>query len=225
MFIARVPIRMAVFDWSGVISDDRPAVYESNMRMLEGYGHPRISFEEWRMRSTLTPVEIMKNHGVQDSEGEIWSEYKRVFSEVKGEGMRPEMYNEVPATLNQIKARGVYVRVISGHPEEELLSEALEYGLDGLVDGVECDCRDKAGSIRELCEREGVSPEAAFYIGDTIYDVRAAKDAGVISVACASGYHSFERLEKERPDLILASLSELAYTGIFAKNWPGSEEK
>lgn len=37
-----------LFDWSGTISDDRQLVYETNQRLLEAYGQPRLSLNEWR---------------------------------------------------------------------------------------------------------------------------------------------------------------------------------
>lgn len=55
-----------------------------------------------------------------------------------------------------------------------------------------------------------ISKYAVYYIGDTIYDIQAAKKANVFSIAITAGYHLKERLQKENPDLIVESLKELA---------------
>jgi pyrophosphatase PpaX len=64
--------------------------------------------------------------------------------------------------------------------------------------------------ILHALERLGARPEEAAYVGDSPYDVRAAKAAGVHAVAVTwGGIHSRERLERERPDAIVDSCEEL----------------
>jgi pyrophosphatase PpaX len=64
--------------------------------------------------------------------------------------------------------------------------------------------------ILHALERLGARPEEAAYVGDSPYDVRAAKAAGVHAIAVTwGGIHSRERLEHERPDAIVDSCEEL----------------
>jgi len=59
----------------------------------------------------------------------------------------------------------------------------------------------------ELLDAE---PDEAAYVGDSPYDVRAAKAAGVHAVAVTwGGIHSRERLEAEQPGAIVDSCEEL----------------
>ena len=54
---------------------------------------------------------------------------------------------------------------------------------------------------------EGVIvPGRTFVIGDTVHDVRAARDAGVIAVAVGSGSTPIDTLAAERPDLLIENL-------------------
>ena len=46
-------------------------------------------------------------------------------------------------------------------------------------------------------------------IGDTIYDIIAARRAGVKSIAIIGGWHTKEQLKKEQPTIILASIKQL----------------
>jgi pyrophosphatase PpaX len=55
----------------------------------------------------------------------------------------------------------------------------------------------------------GATPEQSLYIGDTIYDVRASKEADMISAAITTGYHSAEDLEAEDPDYLFHALSDM----------------
>jgi pyrophosphatase PpaX len=59
-------------------------------------------------------------------------------------------------------------------------------------------------------ERLGADPADTAYVGDAPFDIKAAKAAGVFSVAVTwGGIHSRERLEAESPDAIVDSAEEL----------------
>jgi len=59
-------------------------------------------------------------------------------------------------------------------------------------------------------ERLGADPEDTVYVGDAPFDIKAAKAAGVSSIAVTwGGIHSRERLEAESPGAIVDSADEL----------------
>jgi pyrophosphatase PpaX len=59
-------------------------------------------------------------------------------------------------------------------------------------------------------ERLGASPAAAAYVGDSPFDIRAAKAAGMAAIAVAwGGIHPLSRLEAEGPDHVVQSPDEL----------------
>jgi phosphoglycolate phosphatase len=53
-----------------------------------------------------------------------------------------------------------------------------------------------------------IERERTAVIGDTIHDIRAARDAGVVAVAVASGSGSRDELASANPDLLLDSLED-----------------
>jgi pyrophosphatase PpaX len=59
-------------------------------------------------------------------------------------------------------------------------------------------------------ERMGVDPATAAYVGDSPFDMRAAKAAGMFAVAVTWGrIHDRERLEREEPDAIADAAEDL----------------
>jgi pyrophosphatase PpaX len=59
-------------------------------------------------------------------------------------------------------------------------------------------------------ERMGADPAVCAYVGDSPFDVRAAKAAGMHAVAVAwGGIHKRDRLEREDPDVIVDTPEEL----------------
>ena len=56
----------------------------------------------------------------------------------------------------------------------------------------------------------GAEPADTAYVGDSPFDIRAAKAAGVHSIAVTwGGIHSHDRLEAEQPDAVVHSSEEL----------------
>ena len=64
--------------------------------------------------------------------------------------------------------------------------------------------------ILHALEQLGATPDDAVYVGDSPFDIRAAKAAGVHAVAVTwGGIHSQERLAAEDPDAIVHTAEEL----------------
>jgi pyrophosphatase PpaX len=53
------------------------------------------------------------------------------------------------------------------------------------------------------CRRLGVEPSEAVFIGDSVYDIRCAHDAGIPAVAVAYGSAPKEHLAAEKPEVLL----------------------
>lgn len=198
-----------IFDWSGVMSDDRVPVYEANVRLLAFYGKPRISFEEWQLNSASSAVQLAQSYGITDKEKNILSLYEKYLNEVVGVGIRPSVYDGAVDVLVYLKSRDKRVAVLSSHPKSNLMKEADEYGILDCLDYIEGGSRDKVTGMRDICSKFDSDVQATIYLGDTVYDIRSAKQASVLAAGVTTGYHTRERLEKEKPDYLFDSLQEL----------------
>lgn len=67
----------------------------------------------------------------------------------------------------------------------------------------------KAQKISMARERFTNNEEAVFMIGDALSDIRAAKEAGVSSIAATWGHQSLETLQRGEPDFVVHSPREL----------------
>jgi len=64
--------------------------------------------------------------------------------------------------------------------------------------------------LLEALRRLGATPEGAAYVGDSPFDIRAAKAAGVLAVAVGwGGIHPDERLLAEEPDAFVREPGEI----------------
>ncbi len=197
-----------VFDWSGVISDDRRPVYEANIKLLEYYGKERIDFEEWKKRTRLTVVEFLNDHGIYGNPGKLTKQYKEYFNEISP-SMPPKMYSEVPDVLEFLKLQEKRLSVLSAHPEENLKQEMKDYEIDDYFEFILGGVVDKVGGLERTCDAFGINKNKTLYTGNTIYDIQAVKQAGVQSACVFTGYHDEERLRAENPDYAFENLKGL----------------
>ena len=202
-------VNAVVFDWSGTISDDRRPVYEANMRMFNHYGKPRITFEQWQERSTLTATEIMRDHGIEADPKELSLMYTEFYGDEVNNGNLPVVYPDARTALESLRGRKK-IALISSHPEEHLIDEAQSYALSEFFPLVVGGVSDKAVCLELTASELRENPADVVYVGDTVFDVRAAKKANTRSAAKLGGYHSEARLRAEEPDIVVASLQELA---------------
>jgi len=76
------------------------------------------------------------------------------------------------------------------------------------LDLIVTESKDKAEGLKSICDQLNEKP-TLFNIGDTIFDIQAAKKNNIVSVGIAAGYHPKEKLSQEKPDFLLESLLEL----------------
>jgi HAD superfamily hydrolase (TIGR01509 family) len=55
----------------------------------------------------------------------------------------------------------------------------------------------------------GLPPDSVYYVGDSPYDIAAARSAGIKVVSVATGNYSVEHLREEGADHVISSISEL----------------
>ncbi|SRR6266568_579892 len=198
-----------IFDWSGTVSDDRSLVYETNQRLLEAYEYPRLSLDEWRDGRERWNAGNFLAEQLGKSTAGFYKEFGILLATTKAEFGEPQPYpGAVEAFANLTTGR--HCEIISSHPQEHLEREVAACGIIDFVQRVRGSVSDKAPVIRAVIERAGVAPEQTLYIGDTLQDMRAAREAGVGAIAVTYGYHSEALLLAEQPDIIVGSLGELA---------------
>ncbi|MEK7570832.1 MAG: HAD family hydrolase [Patescibacteria group bacterium] len=203
-------IELIQFDWSGTLSDDRPTVYESHVRMCQYYGiESQKTIEEWYRTATGIPRDYQKP-GVTDSPEQIWNLYKKIFLEVLADGIHPTIFPDVKDTIQELKAQGKKLVVISSHPQKYLHQEAKMYGIIEYFDEIRGSIPfNKSTEIRAMYTRLGVHPDNTLYVGDMVSDILAAREANVRSIALTRGYHTQEKLQAYKPFFLWDDLSPI----------------
>ena len=126
-----------------------------------------------------------------------------------------QSFDGMLATLETLHAQGRRLGIVTAKRRAtvELAFAAVPIErFFGVVVGADDTERHKPhpDPLLHALERLRATPETAAYVGDSPYDVRAARAAGMGAIAVAwGGIHSEERLAAEEPDALVHSAEEL----------------
>ncbi len=127
-----------------------------------------------------------------------------------------EAFWEVVEVLPRLRAEGRRLGIVTAkrHASVQLAFDqlpGLEANFDVVV-GAEDTKRHKPDPepLLAALDRLGASSADAAYVGDSPFDIRAAKAAGVMAVAVAwGGIHGTDALQAEEPDALVHHAEEL----------------
>ena len=189
----------AVFlDIDGTLMDTNYLHVEAWAQAFEEVGarppRSRIHHEVGKGSGKLIP-EFVEDDQTAERVGELHGEY---YAELQERGHPLPGAKELIASLVE---RGYEVWLATSAKPEDLEHHMEELGAEGKISGVvssnEAEESKPAPDIFGLAlERAGVSPEDAVVVGDSVWDLEAAKEAGVRAAAVMTG-GAFSRAELE----------------------------
>ncbi|MFZ4508469.1 MAG: HAD family hydrolase [Fimbriimonas sp.] len=123
------------------------------------------------------------------------------------ESRQREFFPAVQA-LEWCHHQGFKTALVTSKNAEELERFLNHFSWTNLVDTTVCasDVRfpkPHPESLRLACERLDLSPPEVAMVGDSVYDLRCARDAGAYAIGVAYGAASYEVLKAEEPDHVL----------------------
>lgn len=182
-------VKVVVLDVDGTLMDTNYLHVEAGVRAFEAVG-VRVPMVEIHKQVGKGSAQLIAEF-VEDEEaaGKVEELHGEIYGEARQHGFPLPGAKEL---ISSLKERGYEVWfVTSAKPEElELVEERLESGgkVSGVVNSDDVERSKPAPDIFELTlQRAGVSPDEAVAVGDSIWDVRAARDAGIRAVSVLSG--------------------------------------
>lgn len=131
-------------------------------------------------------------------------------------------------TLRLCKERGLSTALVTSKNDQELALFLSRFVGAEYVDATICASdvahpKPAPDSALAALSKLDVAAERAVFIGDSIYDMRCAKAAGMSRVAVGYGFATTDALQAEDPDLYLESPEDLlnwAKTSFSNRNGP-----
>ena len=206
-------IRNIIFDWSGTLVDDLPAVLKASNFVLTQSGKSAMSLEQFRAEFQLPFTKFYDSHtpGVPMEKLEDWfhAEFKRSQSSVV----------ELPHArefLEFCRAKKLRTFLLSTVHADHFKAQCRVTGFDAFLDKPYTDVWDKREKIHEILAENNLKPVETIFIGDMQHDIETARHGGVHSCAVLTGYNTLSQLREAKPDLIVEHLSELR--GLLEQN-------
>jgi phosphoglycolate phosphatase len=199
-------IRNIIFDWSGTLVDDLPAVWKATNYVLTQAKKDEITLETFRAEFCL-PFTHFYQRFIPDislPQLEIWfhSRFKQVQDSVC----------ELPHArefLEFCRTKGLRTFLLSTVHRDHFAVQSGVTGFDKYLDKPYLNVWDKREKIHEILEENGLDADETLFIGDMQHDIETAKHGGIHSCAVLTGYNTLQQLRKAEPDLIVEHLREL----------------
>ena len=205
---------IVILDWDGTLVDSAgqivatmqaaaslcslPVRPDSEIRHIIGLGLPEAI-------KTLYPERD------QDQARRMQEAYSKCYRDA---GMDPApFFPGVMSTLQALLEHGLQLAVATGKSRRGLDRELQVRQLDDLFHATRCadESRSKPNPLmlHQILQQLGKTPEQAVMVGDTVFDMDMAQQAGMRNIAVSYGAHPESALIAASPDLLVDDFSTI----------------
>lgn len=217
-------IELAVFDMAGTTIDDHGLVYQALRGCVEetGASVAQADLQLWMGTDKVTAINALMRLGGVEPAGEAvhaaFARFRALLADFYA-GRPPIALPGAESALQTLRGRGIKIALTTGFDDEVAypLLDSLGWSLgpDGLLDTVVTTTDVRAGRpapymIHRAMERTGAQDvRAVLSAGDTLVDVQAANQGGVLSVGVLTGSLTAEDFAAAAPDYVLSSAADV----------------
>lgn len=209
-------IKTILIDLDGTLTDPKVGITSSARYGLNKVGHPIAETEniDWIIGPPLkASLAKLLNVDVNDDLAEqALLGYRERFA-VTGL-FENHLFEDVPATLAELKARGYRLFLATAKPEmyaKQILEhfnllQYFEYPYGSELNG---ERTNKADLIAYILEKEKLIPEECLMVGDREHDIFGARKNGIETIAVTYGYGSAQELDQAQPKARISTFADL----------------
>jgi phosphoglycolate phosphatase len=200
-----------IFDLDGTLVDSASEIHEAAVVVCRKHGLSIPSMEYIRTMTGSPPRLFFLDHGCGEAEVEVRvAEFRAHLATHAGDPGC--VFPAVLPVLEHLRQHSIRISLATTKPSALAASLLERYGLAPYfshIQGTDPPLQHKPNpDILHACMQQADASAVAM-VGDTIFDVEAAHNAGIDSIAVCSGAHSPERLAEARPTFLFASLQEI----------------
>jgi phosphoglycolate phosphatase-like HAD superfamily hydrolase/ADP-ribose pyrophosphatase YjhB (NUDIX family) len=199
-------IRSIIFDWSGTLVDDLPAVWRATNFVLRQAGVAEMTLDEFRAEFCL-PFRrfydrFIPHVALEQLEAWFHGHFRLAQDSVV----------ELPHArdfLQFCRQQRLRTFLLSTVHRDHFSAQTARNGFHQFLDRPYLGVWDKREKIHEILAENGLRPDETLFVGDMQHDIEAARHGGIFSCAVLTGYNSAAQLRASQPDLIVEHLGEL----------------
>jgi phosphoglycolate phosphatase len=199
-------IRNIIFDWSGTLVDDLPAVWRATNFVFDQAGIPALTLDQFRAEFCLPFKDFYDRYTPEVPLPQLEAWFHGHFKQVQDSVVELPHAREF---LLFCRERGLRMFLLSTMHREHFAVQAAGNGFHTFLERPYLGVRDKRAKIGEVLAENGLAPGETLFVGDMQHDMEAARHGGVFSCAVLTGYNGLAQLRAVQPDLIVEHLGEL----------------
>jgi phosphoglycolate phosphatase len=199
-------LRNIIFDWSGTLVDDLPAVWQATNYVLAQAERPEMSLEQFRAEFCLPFTIFYERHTPHVPLPQLEDWFHSRFRQVQDSVCALPHAREF---LEFCRAANLRTFLLSTVHRDHFAVQSAVTGFGPYLDKPYLNVWDKREKIHEILEENVLAPDETLFIGDMQHDIETARHGGIHSCAVLTGYNTLDQLRAAEPDLIVEHLGEL----------------
>ncbi len=203
-------IKMVAFDFDGTIADTIPMCIEAFKKAMLPYTGFELTNNEIVQTFGLNEIGMVKAV-VKDNWKSALIDFYLYYEKMHDSCTTP--FPQICDLIEYLKGKNILVPLITGKGQKScdisLKKLELENCFSDVMVGFETR-NNKAESISKLLEKYAIKKEEFYYVGDSVTDITACREAGVTCLSAAwSESADVERLKETNPHFIFYSILSL----------------
>ena len=208
-------LKLIIFDFDGTIADTKEGILETVNVTLNDFGFPYTTGEKLFPLIGLPLEDIFSKVLPKNANTDIQAltkHYRKIYNTVASP--KTKMFPGMRKTLEPLSKRGIVLAVATSKKREGVMRMLEALGISHLFPIVLSDDLVKnkkpfPDMVESILSKTKIEKHNALVVGDSIYDIRMGKNAGVKTCAVTYGTGSRTELLKEKPDIVIHKISAL----------------
>ncbi len=199
-------IKNLIFDWSGTLVDDLPAVWEASNQVFVRAGVPPLTLEQFRAEFCLPFKPFYDRYIPHVALDELEEWFHAHFREAQHSARALPHAREF---LEFCRQHGIRSFLLSTLRPDHFQVQSRENGFGDFFEHAYLGVLDKRAKIAELLQTHRLEPGETLFVGDMQHDIDTARHGGIHSCGVLTGYNRLAQLRQSEPDMIVEHLGEL----------------
>ena len=209
--------RLVMFDCDGTLVDSQYVIIDSMQATFRAHGmSPPAPDAVKRIVGLSLPQAIGQLHGEAGAATieSLVAAYKECFLELRASpDLHEPLFADVVETLTLLEETGYVLGIATGKSRHGLSAILETHGLAKhfvtLQTADDAPSKPHPGMLERAMAETGMAKDETVLIGDTVFDMEMALNAGVGAFGVAWGYHDTAELKAAGAHLVLDNLCDL----------------
>jgi phosphoglycolate phosphatase len=205
--------RSAIFDLDGTLTDSKPGILGCLTKTLEAHGIAWTGPLDWFIGPPTDYSMRRLMPGADESSRSALVHDYRLCYDATG-WAENSVYPGVHALLQTLQASRWQLYLCTSKRDDFTARILEKFDLSRYFRAVYADTagslhHSKTALLRRLLEEQSLDSATTIMVGDRTFDIEAARENGVTSIAVTYGYATPEEIESARPDYICNQVEDL----------------